>query len=185
MKITNAIILKTIALVALGTATACHSTTTAGTNSANPPANSSAAPTGPRADKETADKPAAPEVAVKDSDKTSTVSAATPTEAYKAAYAARQNKDVAALKKLMSKDALEFLEIFSEPGKSIDDTLRKMMETPQAATDESRNEKITGETATIEYPDGQGKWKKMDFIKEGGEWKLHIPKPDPKDVKIN
>ncbi len=45
----------------------------------------------------------------------------------------------------------------------------------QAATAEVRNEKITGETATLEYLDETGKWKVMDFIKEGSDWKMTIP----------
>lgn len=102
----------------------------------------------------------------------------TPTAAYKTAYAARKNKDSAVLKRVMSKDALEFMNIFVEPGKTIDDVLRQMAETPQASTDESRNEKITGDKATLEYPDAEGKWKTMDLVKENGEWKLTMPKGD-------
>jgi hypothetical protein len=43
-------------------------------------------------------------------------------------------------------------------------------------TDQSRNEQINGETATLEYLDDKGKWSQMDFIKEGADWKMTIPK---------
>jgi hypothetical protein len=180
MKITNAIILKTIALVALGSATACQSAAPAVNKAAaNTPSNSAAANTA----QPEANKTAVPETAVKETDGSPNASLDTPTAAYKFAYAARQKKDVAGLKRVMSKDALEFLEVFTEPGKTIDDTLLKMTETPQAATDESRSEKINGDKATLEYPDANGKWKKMDFVKEGGDWKLTFPKPDSTNTK--
>ena len=46
---------------------------------------------------------------------------------------------------VMSKDILDFLEMMGkEDKKSLDDTLKELCETPQGATSESRNEKITG-----------------------------------------
>jgi|CXWL01.1.fsa_nt_gi hypothetical protein len=118
---------------------------------------------------------------------TSTNSIATPTDAYKAAYAARKNKDVPALKKLMSKDIIEF---FTELGgmgdkkQTLDELLFELCEKPQAPTAEARNEKIDGDTATIEYLDEKGGWSTMDFIKEDGGWKLTIPKFDKSDLEI-
>ncbi|MCB1024381.1 MAG: nuclear transport factor 2 family protein [Acidobacteria bacterium] len=108
----------------------------------------------------------------------------TPSEAYKAAYAARKNKDIAALKKLMSKDMLEFFEIFGD-GKpnAVDEGLRQLTEKPQGPTDETRNEKINGETATLEYLNEKGEWKTMDLIKENGSWKLTIAKMDQPDQR--
>lgn len=118
--------------------------------------------------------------------------AGTPTDAYKAAYAARKNADVAALKKLMSKDILEFMsEIGSSENKSVDDELKEMCKRPQAKTDDVRNEKVNGDKATVEYPDEKGKWRTMDFVKEDGSWKLTINKDeggspdDDKDDKDN
>jgi hypothetical protein len=183
MKTTNAFILKTIVLVALGAATACQSTSAVNSNPANAPSNT-AAVNNTRTETNPANKTAAtPETAGKETVKPSDGSLATPTEAYRTAYAARQKKDVAGLKRVMSKDALEFFEMMTEPGKSIDDALLKMTETPQAATDESRNEKIDGDQATLEYPDARGTWKTMDFVKEGGDWKLTFPGPDVKGGK--
>lgn len=106
-------------------------------------------------------------------------SLATPTDAYKTAYAIRQKKDGAALKRVLSKDILEF---FTEMGKlekkSLDEMLKDLAEKPQASTAEVRNEKITGDRAILEYKDEKGEWKEMDFEKEGSEWKLTLPKAD-------
>lgn len=113
--------------------------------------------------------------------------AGTPTAAYKAAYAARKNKDVAALKKLMSKDILEFFTEISglgEKKQTVDDLLKELCEKPQAATAEARNEKINGNKATIEYLDENGGWSPMEFVKEDGAWKLTIEKPEKGDVKV-
>lgn len=103
-------------------------------------------------------------------------SLATPTEAYRTAYAARKNKDVKQLKRVLSKDMLEFFAVIGEADtKTIDDALMQLAEKPQGATSETRGEKITGERAMLEYKDEQEKWKTMDFVKEGGEWKLTMP----------
>jgi hypothetical protein len=104
-----------------------------------------------------------------------------PTSAYKAAYTARKNKDIEALKKLMSKDVLEFLTMVGDADEkkkmSLDDQLKELCEKPQAATAEARNEKIDGDYATIEYLDEKGGWKPMEFIKEDGMWKLAFGPP--------
>lgn len=118
---------------------------------------------------------------------TSAPNSGSATDAYKAAHAARKNHDIAALKKLMSKDILEFM---TELGKadekkklSLDEMLRDMSESPQAPTAEARNEKINGNTATIEYLDENGKWRTMDLVKEDGVWKLTIALGDDKPTQ--
>ena len=103
-----------------------------------------------------------------------------PSAVYVAAYNARKNKDIPALRSLMAKDILEFFAIVGEEEKkSVDDLLRELAERPQAATAETRNEKIDGDKATIEYLDEEGKWRPMDFVKEGGVWKLTLAVGDP------
>ena len=107
----------------------------------------------------------------------------TPTAAYKTAYNARNNKDIPALKRVLSKDVQDFLtEMGKEDdggGKSIDDMLRELTQQPQAPSAEARNEKINGDRATIEYLDEKGAWHPMDFVKENGEWKMSIGEPNP------
>lgn len=176
MKTFNAIILITIALVALGGACG-SSNATVNTNTANTPSRTEATNSAKPAS-DPADRPATPVVAEKPPEKTTaTPNLATPTAAYKAAYAARKNKDIEALRKLMTKDAIEFLSIVSG-GKSSDEVLRQITETPQGATDESRNERIIDDKATLEYPDADGKWKVMYLAKEDGGWKVTMPKAD-------
>ncbi|MBA3767056.1 MAG: hypothetical protein H0W99_08735 [Acidobacteria bacterium] len=104
-------------------------------------------------------------------------SLATPTETYKTGYAARQKKDIAGLKRVLSKEALEFLtEVGKEEQKTLDDQLRALAERPQAPTAETRDEKISGNRASLEYLNERGKWVSMEFVKEGNDWKIDLPK---------
>ena len=108
-----------------------------------------------------------------------TTSLSTPTDSYKTAYALREKKDVEGLKRVMSKDVMEFFEMMAkEEKKTVNEELAQMFEKPQAKSPEVRNEKITGDTATIEYLDADGSWKPMDFVKEGSDWKMTIPKAE-------
>jgi hypothetical protein len=112
-----------------------------------------------------------------------TGSLATPSDAYRTAYAIRQKKDLAGMKKIMSKDVIEFLTMIGEEEKkTLDEEIATMFERPQAKTPETRNEQIKGDRATIEYLDEEGKWKTMDFVKEDGEWKLALPPKE--DFKV-
>jgi hypothetical protein len=99
----------------------------------------------------------------------------TPTETYKTAFAARQKKDVKALKLTLSRKMLEF---FSEMGKmekkTADEMLGELVQQPQAKTAEVRNEKIYDDEAVLEYLDEKGFWKPMAFVKEGSNWKMTI-----------
>ena len=113
-------------------------------------------------------------------DSTSTGSMATPTDAYKFAYDCRKRKDVECLKKVMTKDIIEFFTLIGKDDKkSADDMIKELIEVPQAPTCESRKEKIDGDFATIEYLNEKGEWKTMDFEKVGSDWKMGAPrKPD-------
>jgi hypothetical protein len=109
------------------------------------------------------------------------ISLATPTDAYKTAYDCRKRKDVECLKKVMSKDVQDFLVMMGEDEKkSLDDMLKELCDRPQAPTNESRGEKITGNTATLEYPDEKGEWHSMDFEKTDAGWQMSAPGGGPK-----
>jgi hypothetical protein len=124
----------------------------------------------------TSDNKPAPKPVKTETPESSTGALSTPTETYKTAFAARQKKDVKALKLALSKQMLEF---FTEMGKmekkTADDMLKEMVEQPQAKNPEVRNVKISGNEASLEYLDEKGAWKPMDFIKDGNDWKITIP----------
>jgi hypothetical protein len=108
---------------------------------------------------------------------TASGSLATPTETYMAGYAARKNKDIPGLKRVLSKEALDFLtEMGKEEKKTLDDQLKALADRPQADKPETRDEKIDGDTASLEYLNERGTWSKMDFVKEGNDWKIGLPK---------
>jgi len=102
----------------------------------------------------------------------------TPTAAYKTAYNARKNKDIPTLKRVLSKDVQDFLTEIGKADdnekKSLDDMLKELCEQPQAPTAETRNEKINGDKASLEYLDEKGSWENMDLVKDNGEWKISI-----------
>lgn len=109
-------------------------------------------------------------------------SLATPTDAYKTAYAMRKKGDIEGLKKVMADDILEFLtEMGKVDNKTLDDMLKDTVKEPQGPSDDVRNEKITGNRATLEYLKKDGTWKVMDFIKIGNDWKMTFPEPGPDD----
>jgi hypothetical protein len=125
----------------------------------------------------TAESPANTTASTPSSDVPVTFSLATPTDAYKTAYALREKKDVNGLKRVMSKDVLEFFEMMAkEEKKTVDEEISEMFNQPQGKTPDSRNEKITGNTASVEYRNPDGEWRTMDFVKEGADWKMTMPK---------
>src|SRR4051812_46642967 len=107
MKTTNCLILSAAALLAGGLTSACQTRTETPSNAANQNgvsgatnASQPAAPAETKVSQPTADKT--------ESDQTSVGSLATPTEAYKTAHAVRQKKDLAGLKRVLSKKMLGF-----------------------------------------------------------------------------
>ncbi|HYO90401.1 MAG TPA: hypothetical protein VEQ40_02150 [Pyrinomonadaceae bacterium] len=101
-----------------------------------------------------------------------------PAEVLKASYAAAKNKDVAGFKRTIASADLKRLEDFvKQSGQNLDDLLKQQLESPELPMPESletRNEKIDGETATLEFKDVRGAWKTGHFIKEDGEWKMKL-----------
>ena len=89
----------------------------------------------------------------------------------------------------MSKDIIEFFTMIAsvddKKKQTVDELLMELCEKPQAATAETRNEKINGDKATIEYLDEENEWQPMEFVKEDGIWKLTIERPDKDSLDDN
>lgn len=99
----------------------------------------------------------------------------TPTATVKAYAEAAKKKDVQGVKNTMSKGSLEMVGEFAKMGnKSLDDELKEMKTTSESL--ETRNEVITGETATVEVKDEKGNWQKLPLVKENGQWKIAFDK---------
>jgi hypothetical protein len=100
-----------------------------------------------------------------------------PTATAKAFYEAAKAKDVAGIKATMSKGSLDMMESFAKmQNKSLDDALKEPNSTPPPGNFESRNEVISGDTATVEVKDEKGNWEKIPFVKEDGKWKIALDK---------
>ena len=98
-----------------------------------------------------------------------------PSAAYKAYYAAIENKDIKTLKTLISKDMFSYMYLThdrKEADELVDKVLRQFVERLPAPSDDTRNENITGETATVECLTLKGNWYTQKFVKEDGKWKL-------------
>src|SRR5438874_8599475 len=78
-------------------------------------------------------------------------SGSSPTATFKAFFEAQQKKDVAGMKKNLSKTSLTIMEKSAkEQNKTVDDAIKEQLDNPAAKTDkipETRNEKINGNEA--------------------------------------
>ena len=104
----------------------------------------------------------------------------TPTATFKAFYEASKKKDAAAMKKTLSKGTVDmFDKLAKAQNKTTDEMLKdidKDDKTPEKIP-ETRNEKITGDTATLEVKnDKTDKWDTLPFVKENDEWKIALDK---------
>jgi Domain of unknown function (DUF4878) len=100
-----------------------------------------------------------------------------PTATAKAFTEAVKNKDAQGIKNAMSKGSLEMMEKFAKmQNKSLDDALKEPSSSPPPTTFETRNETITGDTATLEIKSDKGNWEKLPFVKEDGQWKIALDK---------
>ena len=103
--------------------------------------------------------------------KPSTVS---PTETMKAMNEAAKAKNPAALKLVISKGTLALIEKNAqEQGTTVEELLSRDEDAPFQETPEMRNEKITGNRATVELKNTRsGEWSTLPFVKEDGVWKV-------------
>ena len=104
--------------------------------------------------------------------------ALSPTETMKALNEAANKKDSEAIKKLVSQGTLDLLEQSAQQQKTtVDELLKRDEGAPFQELPETRNEKITGETATIEIKNNAtNDWETMPFVKENGVWKIALDK---------
>ena len=96
--------------------------------------------------------------------------ASTPTEGIKAFFDAAKKKDAAAMKKTISKRMLTELEAEAKRENKPFDEFLVSVNLPD--TLETRDEKIEGDSATVEVKGRGDNWRKTKLIKEDGEWKL-------------
>jgi hypothetical protein len=102
-----------------------------------------------------------------------------PTATFKNFFEASKKKDPAAMKKTLSKGSLDMFDrIAKEQNKTTDDMLKEVdKDGKKESVPETRNEKITGETATLEIKNEKtGKWDTLPFVKEDKEWKIAFDK---------
>jgi len=103
---------------------------------------------------------------------------ATPTDALKAYIDAASKKDVACMKSHLSQGTLKLMEEGAKAAnKNLDDMLKEEsgQMPPEAANIKYSNEKVTGDSATVDMT-AQGQTATMPLVKENGEWKLALDK---------
>ena len=96
----------------------------------------------------------------------------TPAAAMRAYYEAVKAKDAAAFKRVLSAASQQR---FATPQISVESVLAAIGRDLPATVPETRNEKITGERATLEVRDvKKNRWETMNFVREHGQWKLAL-----------
>lgn len=78
------------------------------------------------------------------------------------------------MKSLLSKESVEMAKNESkEQNVSLNEIIeRENLFSSDQKSVEFRNEKVTGDKATIEMKDSTGIWNTVQFVKEDGEWKI-------------
>jgi hypothetical protein len=106
-------------------------------------------------------------------------SATSPSGVFKAQNEARKNKNAATMQSNLSRASLELIEKDARArGITLDEWLTLDEEgNDEITTIQTRNEKIDGDTATVEInTDGGEEWDVMPFVKEDGRWKIAMDK---------
>jgi hypothetical protein len=89
----------------------------------------------------------------------------TPTNAFRKYIEAAGKKDAASMRENASRGSQ----------KLIDETLKNQI--AKTSVPETRNEKIEGENATLEYKNAAtGTWDTIYFVRENGRWKIALDK---------
>jgi Domain of unknown function (DUF4878) len=155
----------TLAICALALAAACKGPAT-NSNGANTANNANSSNTRPAATTSPAQAP------------TTTGALSSPTRAFMAFYEASKSGDVEAVKRTLSKGSFDFLTAEAKKeNKTLEAALTESLKNADVpkSTPEVRNEKIEGDTATIEVKDEKtNTWDSFKFVRENGEWKIRI-----------
>ena len=107
--------------------------------------------------------------------KSNQTAANSPADILKQYVAASQRQDIAAMKALLSKGSLDLIEKSAQTqGTTTDAILRREASVKIKTAPETRNEKIEGETATVEVKnETNGSFDMtMPFVRENGAWKI-------------
>ena len=98
----------------------------------------------------------------------------TPIETFKTYTKAIKQKDITTMKLLLSDATMKMNETEAQArGIPVDDVVKnETLFNENQKTVKWRNEKITGETATLEVENAFGSWETVPFVKEGGVWKI-------------
>ena len=97
----------------------------------------------------------------------------TPTATAKAFFDAAHAKDIQGIKNTLSKGMLDMIETNAKKrNKTLDEVLGEDPAAPLPDTFESKDENITGDTATLQIKLKSGKWDTAHFVKEDGQWKM-------------
>jgi len=102
-----------------------------------------------------------------------------PSATFKTYFEAQKKKDIPAMKQALSKTSLAMMEASAkEQHLTLDKMIETQLQNPAAKIDkipETRNEKITGDNATIElHNEDANRWDMMYFVKEDGVWKIAL-----------
>lgn len=109
-----------------------------------------------------------------------TVEKTSPTETLKTFVKASREKDVEAVKKTLSKGSLEsFEKSASRYGITLDELLKKNESSLFNENPATRNERVEGDTATLEVENNIGGYDTIPFVKEDGVWKIAFDKNPP------
>ena len=91
---------------------------------------------------------------------------------------AKNNKDAETIKQTLSKGTLETVsDVAKSNGETLDEFLNRGSTIPlnKLEMPETRNEKITGETATVEIKRSSAdQWRTLTFVKEDNRWKMDL-----------
>lgn len=99
---------------------------------------------------------------------------ATPIETFKTYTKAIRMKDTTTMKLLLSSQTMKMHELEAQAqGVTVDDIVkRETLFVESQKTVKLRNEKIEGDSATLEVENSFGQWETVPFVKEDGQWKI-------------